>query len=314
MALPVLAESLCVVVLSHGASSPAAGVVQALTDAGVPEASTIVVHNATQPGDEPPTLPVVVRLIRSTRNVGYTGGMNLGLEAALEPGVELVLLLTHDVAILPGTLEALLQAAVEHPDHGILGPWLFDPVRQTVFSYGMRMDSTGGTGHLLEPDGERDGIVPCDAIDGAFMLIRADVFRRLGPFDDRLWGYAEESELALRARRAGWRVGVVTAARGEQEIGVPRRPGAYSYLMTRNGFNLSREAAGWRGIAGAFVRAGIQLAVHGRRLVDPRRPPEHKRAAWASIVGVVRGAIDYFRGRWGAPPDSLPGLGDVRGT
>lgn len=309
-------KTLRVVVLSHGSASPAGAVVAALGEAGVPGDSVILVHNATQPGDEPPALPDDrVRVIRSARNAGYTGGMNLGLEAALEdPGVELVLLLTHDVAILPGTLGALLDAAGRHPDHGILGPCLFDPVRRTVFSYGMRMGSTGGMGHLLEPAGEHDGIVPCDAIDGAFMLIRADVFRSVGTFDERLFVYAEESELCLRARRAGWRVGVVLAARGEQEVGAPRRPGAYAYLMTRNGLNLARTAVGWRGILGGFARGAIQLAVHGRRILDPRRPREHKAAAWAAIVGTVRGALDYFRGRWGPPPSALPGLGDVKGT
>ncbi len=314
--MPPLKEALRAVILSHGGDSPAAGVVGRLIEEGVPAERILLVHNATAPEHTPPRLPDGVTVVPSKRNLGYTGGMNLGLRHTLEDeAAELVLLLTHDVAILPGTLQALLEAAERHPDHGILGPWLFDPVRRAVFSYGMRMDRLGGMAHMLErPADERDGIVPADAIDGSFMLIRADVFRRLGLFDHRLWGYAEESELALRARRAGWKVGVVSDARGEQEIGVPRRPGAYSYLMARNGFNLGREAVGALGVIGGFWRAAIQLAVHGRRLLDPRRSRAHKKAAWASVVGTVRGALDYFRGRWGAPPDDLPGLGDVSGT
>jgi GT2 family glycosyltransferase len=309
-------EALRVVILSHGGDSPAARVVDALIEEGVRPAQVVLVHNATDPSHRPPAVPDGVTVLPSGRNLGYTGGMNLGLGHAIaDASAELVLLLTHDVAILPGTLAALLDAAARHPEYAILGPWLFDPVRRAVFSYGMRMDRIGGMAHMLErPADEHDGIVPADAIDGSFMLIRAEVFRRCGLFDERLFGYAEESELALRARRAGWRVGVVSSARGEQEIGVPRRPGAYSYLMARNGFNLGREAAGALGVAGGFWRAAIQLAVHGRRLADPRRPREHKRAAWASIVGTVRGSLDYFRGRWGAPPADLPGLGDVTGT
>jgi hypothetical protein len=136
----------------------------------------------------------------------------------------------------------------------------------------------------------------------------------VGRFDERLFGYAEESELCLRAMRAGWKVGVVTDARAEQVVGAPKRPGAYSYLMTRNGLNLASKAVGWRGYLGSLGRALIQFAVHGRRLVDPRRGPEAKAAARASIVGVCRGWVDYFRGRWGPPPDSLPGRGDVQGT
>jgi GT2 family glycosyltransferase len=308
-------DAIQAIVLSHGGDSPAGGVAGRLIEEGVPAPRILLVHNATALDHTPPPVPEGVTVLRSERNLGYTGGMNLGLQHALQGDAVLILLLTHDVAILPGTLQALLEAAARNPGHGILGPWLFDPVRRTVFSYGMRMDRLGGMAHMLERrDDERDGIVPADAIDGSFMLVRAEVFRRLGLFDDRLWGYAEESELALRARRAGWSVGVVTAARGEQEVGVPRRPGAYSYLMARNGFNLARQAAGPLGVAGGLWRAAIQLAVHGRRLLDPRRSREHKQAAWASVVGTVRGSLDYFRGRWGAPPDDLPGLGDVKGT
>lgn len=311
-----LPESLRVVVLAHGTESPAAGVVGRLLEEGAAPSQVVVVHNRTGPSDPPLELPFPgVEVIASPRNLGYTGGMNLGIARQLESDAELILVLTHDVRVLPGTLAELAAVAARHPDHGVLGPALFDPVRGDPFSFGARMSPTGGMGHLTEiPPDAQDGIVPCDSIDGAFMLIRAQVFRDVGSFDEKLFVYAEESELCLRARRAGWRVGVVTAARGEQEVGAPRRPGAYAYLMTRNGLNLAQSAAGWRGIVGGLGRGLIQLAVHGRRLADPRRPADHKRAAHASIVGTLRGAADYFRGRWGPPPSSLPGLGDVQGT
>lgn len=225
-----MTASLRVVVLGHGADSPAAGVVANVLEQGVRPEHVLVFHNRTAPDDPELRMPHAdVAVVESDRNLGYTGGMNAALRRRLDPDAELVLLLTHDVGVLSGSLGLLVEAAERHPDHGVLGPWLFDPVRRVPFSYGARMSATGGMWHVLErPADERDGIVPADSIDGSFLLVRADVFRQVGLFDEKLFGYAEESELCLRARRAGWKVGVVTAARAEQVGGEPRRPGAFT--------------------------------------------------------------------------------------
>jgi GT2 family glycosyltransferase len=305
-----------VVVLTHGSGAPAAALADRLLADGVDPGRIIVVHNPTAPGTPAPALPHPdVEVVQTPRNLGYTGGMNLGIRRQLERDPRWVLLLTHDVRFEPGALRALVEAGERHPEYGILGPELYDPERRTMFSYGARMSATGGMAHVTSPPpDEQDGIVPADSIDGAFMLIRAEVLRSVGLFDEKLFIYAEESELSLRARRAGFRVGVVRAARGEQSVGAPSRPGAYGYLMTRNGLNLARAAVGWKGVVGSLGRALIQVAVHGRRVVDPRRGDEERRAARAAVAGVVRGAVDFFRGRWGPPPDTLSGLGDTQGT
>jgi N-acetylglucosaminyl-diphospho-decaprenol L-rhamnosyltransferase len=305
-----------VVVLTHGSGASGAALAGRLLEEAIEPGRITVVHNPTSPGAPPPAMPDPgIEVLQTPRNVGYTGGMNLGIRAQLARDPGWVLVLTHDVRFEPGALRALAAAADAHRRYGVLGPELYDPVRRTMFSYGARMSATGGMSHLTSPPpDEHDGIVPADSIDGAFMLIRADVLRRVGPFDEKLFIYAEESELCLRARRAGYRVGVVRAARAEQSVGAPSRPGAYGYLMTRNGLNLARSAVGWKGVAGGLGRALIQVAVQGRRVVDPRRPPDAKAAARAQVEGVVRGAVDFFRGRWGPPPDTLSGLGDTQGT
>ncbi|HEV3001507.1 MAG TPA: glycosyltransferase family 2 protein [Solirubrobacteraceae bacterium] len=315
MAEPPLSD-VRIVVLTHGSGAPAAALAGRVLAEGIEPSQLTVVHNPTAPGAPAPGMPdPAIEVLQTPRNLGYTGGMNLGIRRQLERDPGWVLLLTHDVRFEPGALAALAAAAAAHPQYGVLGPELYDPARDTMFSYGARMSATGGMSHLTSPPAdERDGIVPADSIDGAFMLIRADALRGVGPFDEKLFIYAEESELCLRVRRAGWKVGVVRAARGEQSVGAPSRPGAYGYLMTRNGLNLARQAVGWRGVAGGLGRALVQVAVHGRRVVDPRRSPEGRAAARAAVEGVVRGAVDFFRGRWGPPPDTLSGLGDTQGT
>ena len=301
------------VVLTHLATDQATAVAARLLDEGVGADRILIVQNPTSPDLPRPEAPEGVEVLRAPKNLGYARGMNLGMRWALDAGAEHVLLLTHDAEWTPGAVRALHEAARAHPEYGVLGPELEDTSKGTMFSYGVRMDSLGATRHLVEPPEAVDGIYPCDSIDGAFTLLRADMLRRIGLYDEKLFGYAEESELHLRGRRAGWRVGVVAGARGGQDVGGLTRPGPYAYLMARNGLNLARLAAGWPGVAAGVVRFGFYAAVYARRLVDPRRTAASRAHARAYVTGVRRGLTDYFRGRWGPPPDDLPGMGDMRG-
>src|SRR5437764_748752 len=47
-----------------------------------------------------------------------------------------------------------------------------------------------------------------DIVNGCCMMVRAEVFARVGLVDERFFLVHEESDLCLRARRAGFRCGV----------------------------------------------------------------------------------------------------------
>ena len=302
-----------VVVLTYGRRPGAADVAARLLDDGIAPERILVVHNPSEPGMDPPAMPNAdIDVVQTPKNLGYARGMNLGMRRQLDAGAEHVLLLTEDAEWRPGAIRALHAAALDHPRYGVLGPELEDTARGTMFSYGIRMSSLGATRHVVEPPAAVDGIYECEAIDGAFTLLRADMLRRVGLYDEKLFGYAEDSELHLRARRAGWRVGVVAGVRGGQNVGGLSRPGPYAYLIARNGLNLGRQAAGRPGVAANAARYSFYAAVYARRVIDPRRSAASKAQARAYVTGIARGLTDYFRGRWGPPPEDLPGMGDMR--
>jgi GT2 family glycosyltransferase len=150
-------------------------------------------------------------------------------------------------------------------------------------------------------------------VEGAAVLVRAEVLRQVGLLDERFFLYFEETEFALRVERAGWRLGVVLDAVVEQEPGLGRRPGAYAYLHTRNGLEYARRADGWRGVratAATRARASWQAV---RVVVSPRSSASSRRANWIRLVATGWGALDFLRGRWGAPPRRLPGAGELAG-
>src|SRR5215212_2254797 len=72
-------------------------------------AEVIVVDNASSDGTADAITGADV--IRNERNLGYAGGMNVGIRAALERGADAVLLLNNDVEVEPGAIAALAAAA-----------------------------------------------------------------------------------------------------------------------------------------------------------------------------------------------------------
>jgi GT2 family glycosyltransferase len=305
-------EGLRAVVLAYGGGDSFVAVVESLLGEGLPAASILVVHNPAQPGEAPPTLPPGCRLVAAERNLGYAGGMNLGIAAAREDEPELFLLLTHDARLHRGALAALLGAARAEPRAGALGPALVLAGTETPFSFGGITRPSGTNTHRRQPPATAaSGVAACDWVDGGTMLLRAATLDRVGGFDEGFWGYCEEADLCLRVRRAGFAVAVVPAALADQEPGGAKRPGAWSYLLTRNGAEYARRAAGLRGAATVCLRAcgfvcfdllrAAGRVLHGRDRSDP----------WATAVGTARGVLDFLRRRRGPPPADLPGMGDL---
>jgi N-acetylglucosaminyl-diphospho-decaprenol L-rhamnosyltransferase len=307
-------DELGVVVLTHGTGGPHAPLLEALLDDGIDAGSIVVVHNPTEPGQAEPPVPAGCEVVQADRNAGYAAGMNLGIARMAEREAGLVLLLTHDARLKPGSLDALVRAAASRPEYGVLAPALVLAGGDAPFSFGGVTSRNGMTRHLKEPPAATGGVTSCDWVDGGSLLVRAEVFARVGVFDERFWGYCEESDLCLRARRAGWQVGVVLDAVAEQQPGAEARPGVWSYLLTRNGAEYARRAAGLRGALFFELRALWTVCFSLARVVARlfRRRAGGPRVPWLLAVGTARGAVDFLRGRWGPPPRSLPGMGDVR--
>lgn len=305
---------LAVVVLTYGDSGVHLELLETLWSEGLAPGQVLIVHNPAAEGEPDPPVPAGCDYLRSERNLGYAGGMNLGVARVRERGVELALLLTHDARLRPGALAALLGAARSGPGYGVLGPALVLAGTEEPHSFGGFTRANGTCTHLRErPVAGEDGIAECDWVDGGTMLIRAEAFERAGKFDERFWGYCEESDFCLRVQRSGLRIGVALEAVADQDPGGPKRPGAYSYLLTRNGAEYARRAVGWRGLLTIEARAAgavaFGLARALLRLV--RHRPGGPAEPWAVAVGTARGALDALRGRWGPPPSNLPGMGDL---
>lgn len=148
-----------------------------------------------------------VRVVRTGRNLGYTGGANFALEDWRErPECSFALICCHDALLEPRALGMLLSVAVGHPEYGIIAPALISP-----------FESSGGIwtgwGSWEEPLAGVEGLVARDWVSGTCMLVRRECALDVGGFDEMFGSYVEDIDYCLRAGDVGWKVGVVTDAR-----------------------------------------------------------------------------------------------------
>lgn len=145
-----------------------------------------------------------VRLIRNTENRGFCAANNQGISVAKG---EFVALLNNDAEAESGWAAALVKAAGERP----LGM-----VACKILVHGdeRQIDKVG---HLIYPDGQNRGRgTGCrdqgqfDRVeevlwpDGCAALYRKEMLDEIGGFDEDFFAYADDAELGLRARIAGW--------------------------------------------------------------------------------------------------------------
>jgi GT2 family glycosyltransferase len=154
-----------------------------------------------------------LRVVRNKENLGFAGGNNAGIRTARG---EFIVLLNNDTLVDPRWLEELVKAArFDAP----IGMWA-----SKAYSYYHR-DRIEGVGELMYWDGlcrargqyEQDhgqygATEEIFFPPGGAAMYRKSVFEGIGLFDEDFFVYADDSEIGIRARLAGWKCLLVPSA------------------------------------------------------------------------------------------------------
>jgi len=240
------------------------------------------------------------RLIRNSTNAGFAGGVNLGIQAALDTGARWVLLMNNDATLAPDAVATLLAAAGAQPAAGLLGGKIYrDRARNVLWCCGVRLGWGPNLGTLRGFDrvdgGRFEEREVVDSLTGCGLLVKREVFEKIGLFDESYFAYVEDADFALRARKAGFRCLYEPGATFEHPGG-GSTGGGYSpgrKYLTAHGAARFLRAHGSLGLWTAFFVFDVFLwpvlfawsSIRGRG-----------KSAWAKM----RGTLDGFAGR---PPD-----------
>ncbi|MGH3786701.1 MAG: glycosyltransferase [Pseudonocardiaceae bacterium] len=147
-----------------------------------------------------------VRLVRTERNLGFIGACNLGASHARG---DYLLFLNNDTEVQPGALDALVDAADSDERIGLVGAMLMYPDGRLQESGGIIWADGSGWNYGRGGDaGAPEFIVrrDVDYCSGAAILVRRDLFKQVGGFDQRYApAYYEDTDLAFAIRATGHR-------------------------------------------------------------------------------------------------------------
>lgn len=288
------------VVLDWNGGDEAVAAVESLAASDVPGVRLVLVDNASRVSaiDEVQRRHPEATCLRNERNLGYAGGNNVGIRAALAAGADHVLVLNNDARVRPDTIAELVAAARRDPRVAVVGAKILraeDPERLWMawgeVSWRQSLVRLVGQGERDGPDFADEREV--DWVSGCGLLFTRRGLEEVGLFDEEFFAYHEEVDWCARARERGlrvvWSPRAVVLHRGEGSSGAGRYVSRKQYFVARNAVLFARRHGG------LVERLRFALAVvatmpfqYLRRLASGEQ---------AGVVLKLRGMWDALRGR-----------------
>jgi len=198
-----------------------------------------------------------VHLIENHRNDGFSKANNLGLKVAKG---KYLLLLNPDTLVKEDTFEKMISFFEATPEAGMAGCKLLntDGTLQLACRRGFPgpwASFTKVTGlSTLFPKSplfarynltylDENNTYAVDAISGAFMMIRREVYEKIGGHDETFFMYGEDLDLCYRVNKAGYKVYYVpdSLVLHKESMSTGKQSPLKTYYITRNRFLFARR-------------------------------------------------------------------------
>ncbi|WP_046528769.1 MULTISPECIES: glycosyltransferase family 2 protein [Cellulomonas] len=226
-----------------------------------------------------------VRALRSERNLGFAGGVDLATRGYAG---DHVVLLNNDATFAPDAVGELLRAVAE-PGSERVGavtakillaePDGARPRRVNSTGSVVRRDGSGADRDWCVPDGQESTDPDVFGFCGGAALLRGAALRDVGGIDPGLFLYYEDTDLSWRLRARGWTVRyaprAVAVHRHASSTGVTSP--TFRYYNTRNSLVVATRHAPWRVVAHSAARQTVGLLRAALR-DGPRDPLVRARA------------------------------------
>jgi GT2 family glycosyltransferase len=233
------------VILNWNSGDMTAECVRSLLNMTVKDYEIIVVDNGSKDGSveylrgQFPELTI----LSQDHNLGFAAGCNVGIKLAMERGAKYVLPLNNDTVVDADFLKELEHVAEEHAQAAMVSPkiYFWDLPDRLWWAGGEFSLWTGIAKHLGRKEvdrGQFDSDMEIDWATGCAVLIKCDVLRENGLFDECFFGNGEDLDLSLRIRKAGYRIWYAPKAKLWHKEGVDYRKNVgeqmRKFTVTRN--------------------------------------------------------------------------------
>lgn len=151
-------------------------------------------------------------------NLGFAKGNNFGISISINDGCIYSFVLNPDMELHEHCLENLIKRIKNDINIAAIGPVvLYGHYKEpTIQNYGVKANFNTQKKNILYSDKLLDSSVPpeltVDYVNGGSMLVKNDILKKVGLFEESYFMYNDELDLALRIRRAGYKFLVIKSA------------------------------------------------------------------------------------------------------
>ncbi|MEK7151211.1 MAG: glycosyltransferase family 2 protein [Patescibacteria group bacterium] len=214
----ILSPFVSIIIVQYNNSDDTIGCLESLKNLNYPNFRVVLIDNASEIKHFNNVRLYVESLkdirfsfIVSKKNLGYSGGNNLGIKKALKNKADYIFILNPDTTVKSTVLTKLIEVAEANSKIGIVGPTINENASRIVY---------GGKINWLKPELAHSEIPPLNTdrllldtnlyILGAAMLIKKNVINKIGLLDERYFLYFEDADYCMRARKVGCQLAIAT--------------------------------------------------------------------------------------------------------
>ena len=238
---------------------------ESLKDNDYPNYQVVIVDNGSD--QKPKVLNQDIKIIYNEKNLGFSGGNNVGIKYALEQNADYILLLNDDTIVSNDFLTKLVEIGESNESIGLIGPKIyFHNQSKKIWSAGGRINWLYNKGEMIgynqEDNGQYDSpkVQETEFLTGCCVLVKKQVIEKIGLMPEEYFLYYEDTDWSLKARKNKFKCVFVPDAKiwhkGSQSsiAGSP----SYIYYHIRNGLVMANRYAPW------YVKPIIHLDVFWR--------------------------------------------------
>jgi GT2 family glycosyltransferase len=224
-----------------------------------------------------------LKVIYNNKNLGFSGGNNVGIKYSLGNGADYVLLINNDTYVDEEFVEELLKVFENESSVGIVVPKIYfakgfefhkkykeSELGKVVWFAGGNIDWKNVIGYHTGVDevdhGQFNEERDTEIASGCCLMLKRELLEKIKGYDDRYFLYYEDADLSMRTVRQGYRIvfaprSIIWHKNAQSSGG--SGSSLQDYYISRNrlifGFKYAKLRA-----RGALFKESIRLILSGR--------------------------------------------------
>lgn len=150
------------------------------------------------------------KYVNTGGNIGVAAGNNAGIKLSLEDECDHVLILNNDIDIPQDDMFSRLVSLADEKGEALIVPKIYYYGETKLWMAGGYMDEWRALGvhyGMNKEDGPAFNVAKhCTYSPTCFMLVKKEVFEKVGIMDERYFAYYDDTDFVLRATRMGYRI------------------------------------------------------------------------------------------------------------